>query len=435
MSDDIAIKVGSLSKCYQIYDTPRDRLKQFLLPRVQRMAGLPARQYYREFWALQDVSFEVKKGETVGIIGRNGSGKSTLLQIICGTLNPTSGSVYTDGRISALLELGSGFNPEFTGRENVYMNASVLGITKDEIDARFDDIAAFADIGEFIEQPVKIYSSGMMMRLAFAVAINVNPSILIIDEALSVGDIAFQDKCFRKIRQLKSSGVTILFVTHDVSTISAFCDAAVLIHNGDLAKIGDVNSVVNEYKKIISSFTFSAEINGDAGPQRISRRDPEYKNYYAISNNYHRSGDGSAEILDWYVASDVNAGPVHILKFEREYYLIIDLVSKRDGLNPNVGFFFSNEKGLEISGSAINHEGVFIENMNQGERARVIFRFLVTIKPGTYFLNLGVSEVTDNGVVAYDRQYSICEITVTGNKPVVGFLSLQPSIEVRRFHE
>ena len=196
---DIAISVQNLSKCFQIYDNPRDRLKQFVLPRMQR----EPKQYFREFWALKDVSFEIKKGETVGIVGRNGSGKSTLLQLICGTLNPTGGSVQTNGRIAALLELGSGFNPEFTGRENVYMNAAVLGLSKSEVDARFDDIAAFAEIGQFIEQPVKTYSSGMTVRLAFSIAINVDPEILIVDEALSVGDELFQRKCFSRIEAIR----------------------------------------------------------------------------------------------------------------------------------------------------------------------------------------------------------------------------------------
>ena len=188
---DIAIKVQNLSKCYHIYDSPRDRLKQFIAPRLQRLTWQTPKQYFREFWAVKDVSFEIKKGETVGIIGRNGSGKSTLLQMICGTLNPSHGSIETNGRIAALLELGSGFNPEFTGRENVYMNASVLGLSNKEIDERFDDIVAFADIGEFVEQPVKTYSSGMMVRLAFAVIAHVDADILIIDEALAVGDAFF----------------------------------------------------------------------------------------------------------------------------------------------------------------------------------------------------------------------------------------------------
>src|SRR5436309_2773204 len=202
-SDEIAIRVSDLSKCYHIYDRPPDRLKQSTLPRLQRLIRQPSRQYYREFWALKDVSFEVKNGETVGIIGRNGSGKSTLLQIICGTLTPTSGTIETSGRIAALLELGSGFNPEFTGRENVYMNAAVLGLSKGEIDERFDEIAAFADIGEFIEQPVKIYSTGMYVRLAFSVIAHVDAEILVVDEALAVGDAVFTQKCMRFIRSFQ----------------------------------------------------------------------------------------------------------------------------------------------------------------------------------------------------------------------------------------
>lgn len=205
-SNEIAIKVQNLSKCYHIYDNPRDRLKQFVAPRLQRLTWQHPKQYFREFWALKDVSFEVKKGETVGIIGRNGSGKSTLLQMICGTLTPTQGSIETNGRIAALLELGSGFNPEFTGRENVYMNASVLGLSNKEIDARFDDIVAFSDIGDFIEQPVKTYSSGMMVRLAFAVIAHVDADILIIDEALAVGDAFFTQKCMRFLRGFMKTG-------------------------------------------------------------------------------------------------------------------------------------------------------------------------------------------------------------------------------------
>ncbi|MBI3442008.1 MAG: ABC transporter ATP-binding protein [Proteobacteria bacterium] len=229
-SNDIAIRVSNLSKCYHLYDAPRDRLKQFVAPRLQRLVGQNAKQYFREFWALKDVSFEVKKGETVGIIGRNGSGKSTLLQIICGTLTPTSGTVETSGRIAALLELGSGFNPEFTGRENVYMNAAVLGLSKEEVDKRFDDIAAFADIGQFIEQPVKTYSSGMVVRLAFAVIAHVNADILIIDEALAVGDTFFNQKCMRFLREFREKG-TILLVSHDTASVMALCDKAILLKN------------------------------------------------------------------------------------------------------------------------------------------------------------------------------------------------------------
>ncbi|TAN64847.1 MAG: ABC transporter ATP-binding protein [Methylobacter sp.] len=244
---DLAIKVENLSKCYQIYETPSDRLKQFVAPRLQRLTGQSPKQYFREFWALKDISFEIKKGETVGIIGRNGSGKSTLLQLICGTLNPTDGSVETRGRIAALLELGSGFNPEFTGRENVYMNAAVLGLSNKEIESCFNDIVAFADIGDFIEQPVKTYSSGMFVRLAFAVAVHVHPDILVIDEALSVGDIVFQNKCMKKIKAIKEKGTSILFVSHDLSTVQIVCDRVIWIKNGSLRLSGYSVDVCQEY--------------------------------------------------------------------------------------------------------------------------------------------------------------------------------------------
>ena len=241
-SSDIAISIQNLSKCYQIYDTPRDRLKQFVAPRLQRMIGLDVHTYFREFWALRDVSFSVKKNETVGIIGRNGSGKSTLLQIICGTLAPTAGIVETEGRIAGLLELGSGFNPEFTGRENVYMNASILGLAKAEIDARYEDIVAFADIGDFIDQPVKRYSSGMYVRLAFAVVANVDAEILVIDEALAVGDIFFTQKCMRFLQDFKTRG-TIIFVTHDSGSVVSLCERAVWLDRGAVQASGAAKMV------------------------------------------------------------------------------------------------------------------------------------------------------------------------------------------------
>ena len=244
---DTAIRVSNLGKCYQIYDTPRDRLKQFVVPRLQRLAGQTPKQYFREFWALKDVSFEAKKGETVGIIGRNGSGKSTLLQVICGTLSATSGSLETHGRIAALLELGSGFNPDFTGRENVFMNGAILGLSHEEIKARFEDIAAFADIGEFIEQPVKIYSSGMLVRLAFAVSVCVDPDILIIDEALSVGDATFQFRCLDRLRTLTSSGTTLIFVSHDIGMVKNFCHHVLYLHKGQERARGAADEMAELY--------------------------------------------------------------------------------------------------------------------------------------------------------------------------------------------
>ncbi|MBU0809421.1 MAG: ABC transporter ATP-binding protein [Gammaproteobacteria bacterium] len=283
MSSEIAIKVENLSKCYQIYEQPRDRLKQFVLPRLRGLARLPPKQFYREFWALRGISFEVKKGETLGIIGRNGNGKSTLLQMICGTLSPTTGSITTKGRIAALLELGSGFNPEFTGRENVYMNASVLGLSKNEIDARFAAIADFAEIGDFIEQPVKTYSSGMMLRLAFAVIAHVDAEILVVDEALAVGDAFFTQKCMRFIRNFQSNGGTLLFVSHDTGAIVNLCSTAILLKQGAIAEEGSPKVVSEHY--LATLYETEQEVGGHStrndnishAPQEISHEERDMR--------------------------------------------------------------------------------------------------------------------------------------------------------------
>lgn len=245
-SNDIVISVQSLSKCYQIYDHASDRLRQFVLPRLQHFCGRKSTPYFREFWSLQNVSFEVKRGETVGIIGRNGSGKSTLLQIICGTLHPTAGQVDVQGRVAALLELGSGFNPEFTGRENVYLNAGVLGLTREQTVQRFADIEGFADIGQFIDQPVKTYSSGMMVRLAFAVIAHVDADILVIDEALAVGDAFFTQKCMRFLRRFMQTG-TVLFVSHDTASVQNLCNRAIWLEQGQVAQEGIPKEVTESY--------------------------------------------------------------------------------------------------------------------------------------------------------------------------------------------
>ena len=251
MSSDTVIKISNVSKRYELYDTPRDRLKQFVLPRVRQFAGMKPRHYFQEFWALRDVSFEVKRGESIGIIGRNGSGKSTLLQIITGTLSPTSGSVYTQGRVAALLELGSGFNLDFSGRENVYLNGALLGFSSQEIDKKFDSIAAFADIGDHLDQPVKTYSSGMLVRLAFAVQVQAEPDILIIDEALAVGDALFQKRCFQRIDQLVSRGTSLLFVSHDQESVRTLTRRALLLSKGDVVHWGASSDVVLEYRKLL----------------------------------------------------------------------------------------------------------------------------------------------------------------------------------------
>jgi len=243
-----AIDIVGLGKCYQIYATPRDRLKQFVLPRVRRTLGLSRAAYYREFWSLSDVSFRVRKGETLGVVGRNGAGKSTLLQLICGTLSPTTGSISVDGRVAALLELGAGFNPELTGRENVFMYAGLLGLEHAEVRDRFEEIARFADIGDFIEQPVKTYSSGMYVRLAFSVAACVDPDILIVDEALAVGDVRFQLKCIARINDLRARGTTILFVSHALEQVKRICDRAVWLERGTVREVGYAPHVCDAYE-------------------------------------------------------------------------------------------------------------------------------------------------------------------------------------------
>lgn len=263
-SNGIAIRVEDVSMRFQLYDAPRDQLKQFVLPRLQRIAGLKPSQYFREFWALKDISFEVRKGESVGIVGRNGSGKSTLLQIITGTLTPTSGSVSTHGRIAALLELGSGFNPDFTGRENVYLNGALLGLNREQMDEKFDFIAAFADIGSHLDQPVKTYSSGMLVRLAFAVQVQVEPDILIIDEALAVGDALFQKRCFQRIEKLVSNGTALLFVSHDQESVRTLTNRALLLNRGAVSEWGLSSDVVLAYRRLLhdeesSYFTAAAK--------------------------------------------------------------------------------------------------------------------------------------------------------------------------------
>lgn len=254
-SSDVVVCVSDIGKCYQMYERPQDRLKQAVLPRVQQIARFVGfrrepRSYFREFWALRGVSFEVRSGDFFGIIGRNGAGKSTLLQIIAGTLTPTAGSVEVFGRVAALLELGSGFSPDFTGRENIYLNAALFGLSREETDAKFDEIAAFADIGEFIDQPVKNYSSGMQMRLAFAVQTSVQPRLLIVDEALAVGDIFFQAKCMARLRKLREEGVTLLFVSHDIGTVRQLCNRAILLERGQILAIGSAVKVADRYMRL-----------------------------------------------------------------------------------------------------------------------------------------------------------------------------------------
>ncbi|MCG3113610.1 MAG: ABC transporter ATP-binding protein [Candidatus Manganitrophus sp. SB1] len=269
--NDVVIRVEEISKRFELYDSPRDQLKQFIFPKLQHFIGMDPKRYFREFWALKNISFEVRKGESVGIIGRNGSGKSTLLQIITGTLAPTTGTVTTNGRIAALLELGSGFNPEFSGRENVYLNGALLGFSKEQMDIKFDAIAAFADIGEHLDQPVKTYSSGMLVRLAFAVQVQVEPDILIVDEALAVGDALFQKRCFQQLEKLVNNGTTLLFVSHDQESVRTLTSRALLLNRGVAVEWGLSSEVILEYRRLLhdeESVYFSAAVKDIAARRR-----------------------------------------------------------------------------------------------------------------------------------------------------------------------
>ena len=418
MPPEIAIRVSNLSKCYPIYDTPRDRLKQFVVPRLQGLAGQAPKQYFREFWALKDVSFEVKKGETVGIIGRNGSGKSTLLQMICGTLSPTGGSVETRGRIAALLELGSGFNPEFTGRENVYMNAAVLGLSREEVDARFDDIAAFADIGQFIEQPVKTYSSGMFVRLAFAIQANVDPEILIVDEALAVGDAYFVHRCMARFHDLQRRGTTIIFVSHDASSVKRLCSRVLWLKDGSLTLVGNATTVVDAYLQDLFGLDEKYS-NSNIGNHAVVI--PQGKNSaskLSLPIGDGRYGERKLEMTGMSL-SDVNGLPTNTAVWNTVICLLLEI--KNNDLLPKqnigCGYIVRDNKGIEIASTSTWFDSVELFAPEQGNSLRVLIEITVPmLHPGHYSLTPSVSSISESdGPIIQDRILNafIFEVTTT----------------------
>lgn len=359
MSSNIAIKVENLSKCYQIYDKPRDRLLQML--------ARGRKQYFREFWALKDVSFEIKRGETVGIIGRNGSGKSTLLQLICGTLNQTQGNIQVNGRVAALLELGAGFNPEFTGRENVYMAASLYGLSREQVDNRFDRIAAFADIGDHLDQPVKSYSSGMYVRLAFAVIAHVDADILVIDEALAVGDAVFTQKCMRFIRSFKENG-TLLFVSHDMNSVLNLCQQVVWLHRGQLRQIGKAKAIAEEYLQYTLQEVYGEEaclqtVGGSTDAEAIVLQVEaaidtdtplalDYASQMQVSVNLNEANgwkSGAGEILSVWLERLGN-GPEGVFSGGESVRLNIRAVAHQDMDRPILGFLVRDRLGQDLFG-------------------------------------------------------------------------------------
>lgn len=476
MCSEPVITVEHLSKCFHIYDRPRDRLLQML--------SRGRKQYFREFWALEDVSFQVEKGESIGIVGRNGSGKSTLLQIICGTLSPTYGRIDTVGRVAALLELGSGFNPEFTGRENVYLNASVLGLTKDEIDDRFDRIAAFADIGEFLDQPVKTYSSGMVVRLAFAVQAQVDPDILIVDEALAVGDSRFQAKCFDRLRQLKDNGTSILLVTHSSEQVVMHCSRAILLDSHKIRLIGEPRTVVNRYLDVLFG---RAPADGDEELPSAPSSDPtlaeagiadeesaiaeahacqrgaeeieeaqlqafqvdafetnagavctpegEEKEPYETRLHYnpheYRWGDGGVRIFDFRLMVDGMEGPPTI-RSGASVALTVWLRFVRTIINPILGFTIKTKEGVTLYGTNTHMLGEqqFAMSGEAGTTVAVTGRFPALLAGGDYFVSIGVASREGEDIVPHDRRYDSIHLIVEPTPAMYGLVDLGLSFKV-----
>lgn len=432
MSSDIAITVENLSKCYQIYNQPGDRLKQFLLPRFQKVIGKKPKQYFKEFWALSGVSFELRKGETVGIIGRNGSGKSTLLQLVCGTLNPTSGSITTHGRIAALLELGSGFNPQFTGRENVYLNGNILGLNKEEIDARFNNIAAFADIGDFIDQPVKTYSSGMMVRLAFAVSINVAPEILVIDEALAVGDAAFQRKCIRKIQELSDEGVTLLFVSHSTETVKQICNRAIYLRQGEIRSTGQAKDVCIEYERDL----FGAEQMVEASSsKKVEEKDAIVKQPILdpelLVTNEQIYGDGRVRISDITIRNK-RGQRINLLETMEDFSVTYQVLFTGFADQPVLGIMITTREGLCVFGTNTEGRAISHRRYKHGDKIRIVFNLTNNLGPGIYYLTCGVYSCEHSeGLVYLQRRIDNTIFKSLSNTGCVigGTANLNPRIE------
>jgi lipopolysaccharide transport system ATP-binding protein len=450
MTSDIAISVKNLSKCYEIYSSPSARLKQFIVPKLKRLLdhkSAHSSKYYREFWAVKDISFEVKRGETVGIIGSNGSGKSTLLQMICGTLTPTMGTVQTHGRVAALLELGAGFNPEFTGRENVYLNATVLGLSSEEIDARFDAIAAFADIGDFIDQPIKTYSSGMSVRLAFAVQSQIDPDIFIVDEALSVGDAKFQAKCFDRLRQLKENGTCILLVTHSSEQIVTHCTQAILLSKGVQLEAGKPKDVVNRYLDLLfgkektavvgevatDGFKKSSEPALQPDSYQLSTTNDSFSTRPGYNPHEYRWGDGTATILDYFLAADSAHYPSAV-STGQNITLAVTVKLLKDFHRPILGITIKTKEGVTVYGANTETLGckAFGEAGSMGSIIQTVAAFKCNLAAGDYFISLGLASKHGEEVIPHDRRYDSIHLQVRPNDQFFGLANLGLTMQSKK---
>ncbi len=424
-SEEPVIRVADVTKSYRLYKRQRDRLWESL--------GLDFRKNYKEKHALNGVSFEVGKGETVGIIGTNGSGKSTMLKLITGVLTPTKGTIRVNGRISALLELGAGFNMEYTGIENIYLNGTMIGFTKEEIDLRLQSIIDFADIGDYINQPVKSYSSGMFVRLAFAVAINIDPEILIVDEALSVGDVFFQSKCYRKFEEFKREGKTILFVSHDLSAISRYCDRAILLNQGDKIYEGTPKEAIDIYKKVlVDQFhkgSGTADASEGSSPDRGDQKSgadgktKRWQDHFPVNPSLVEYGEKNAQIIDYGLYDEKNLPTSNFIKGSM-FTVRMRIRARETVLEPIFAFTIKNLKGIEICGTNTTMEKVPVPTMHAGDEHIVTFTQKIDLQGGEYLLSLGCTGYQDGMFRVFHRLYDVISLTVVSSRDTVGFYDM-----------
>ncbi|MDD6811579.1 MAG: ABC transporter ATP-binding protein [Lachnospiraceae bacterium] len=424
----IAIQIKDLEKVYKLYDKPSDRLKETL--------GFGRKKRHTEHHALKGVNMTVRQGETVGIIGTNGSGKSTILKIITGVLSPTRGEVKVNGRISALLELGAGFNMEYNGIENIYLNGTMMGFSEKEINEKMDAILEFADIGEYVHQPVKTYSSGMFVRLAFAVAINIEPEILIVDEALSVGDVFFQAKCYHKFEEFKEMGKTILFVSHDLSSISKYCDRVVLLNQGVKLGEGNPKEMIDAYKQVLVGQYPLAEsgeenlLNDEQLKEAAAKRADEAGERDAnVNPDLLEYGSKKALITEYYITDEKGVKSSAIIKGS-SFHIHMKVEMIEDIAAPIFAFTIKNIKGTEITGTNTMFEKSFLEPVKAGDVKEIIFTQEMNLQGGEYLLSLGVTGYEEDDFTVYHRLYDVLNVTVISDKNTVGFYDMNSSIQV-----
>lgn len=433
---EIAIQVSGLEKAYKLYNKPSDRLKEAL--------GLSRKKKYKEHRALKGVDLTIYQGETVGIIGTNGSGKSTILKIITGVLNQTKGTVNVNGRISALLELGAGFNMEYNGIENVYLNGTMMGFSKKEIDAKMDDILSFADIGDYVYQPCKTYSSGMFVRLAFAVAINIEPEILIVDEALSVGDVFFQAKCYHKFEEFKKMGKTIVFVSHDLSSISKYCDRVVLLNQGVKLGEGSPKEMIDAYKQVLvgqykpadeeeNSLLDDEDIEAAAAASsngKNSSKEAGKTDANVVNPDLLEYGTKAATIEEYKITDDMDRATSAVLK-GKTCRVHMKVRFHEDIEAPIFAFTIKNIRGVEITGTNTMVEKAFLEPVKAGSVKEITFTQKMNLQGGEYLLSLGVTGYEKEDFQVYHRLYDVMNMTVISDKDTVGYYDMNSEVVVK----